>query len=54
LYIYDLPGTFNELQGELKTWNILWKEKPVNELSSSALETLSSPFINFYPNIKRI
>jgi len=29
LYTTDLPGIINELEGELKTWKAIWKEKPV-------------------------
>jgi hypothetical protein len=40
LFTTDLPGTFDELEGELKTWHIIWKEKPEDELPSTALETI--------------
>jgi len=52
LYTTDLSGTINELEGELKTWKAIWKEKPVDELPSTALETIFLPLMNYYPNIK--
>ncbi|XP_008190126.1 zinc finger MYM-type protein 1-like [Acyrthosiphon pisum] len=54
LYTTDLPGTFEELEGELKTWKAIWKEKPVDELPSTAMETIFLPLMNYYPNIKRL
>lgn len=54
LYTTDLPGTFNELEGELKTWKAIWKEKPVDELPSTALETIFLPLMNYYQNIRRL
>lgn len=50
LYTPDLSGTFNELEAELKTW----KEKLVDELPSTALETIFVSLMNYYPNIKRL
>lgn len=54
LYTTDLPGTFNELEEELKTWKAIWKEKPVDELPFTALETIFLPLMNYHPNIKRL
>jgi len=38
----------------LKTWKAIWKDKPVDKLPSTALETIFSPLMNYYPNIKRL
>ncbi|XP_025194212.1 52 kDa repressor of the inhibitor of the protein kinase-like [Melanaphis sacchari] len=54
LFTTYLPGTFNELEGELKTWKAIWKEKPVDKLPAIALETIFLPLMNYYPNIKRL
>jgi len=53
LFTTDLPSTFDELEGELKTWHVIWKEKPEDD-PSIALETIFLPLIDFYPNIKRL
>jgi len=38
----------------LKTWNVIWKEKPVDVLPSTAIETIFLPLMDFHPNIKRL
>uniref|UniRef100_A0A2S2NV27 Repressor of the inhibitor of the protein kinase n=1 Tax=Schizaphis graminum TaxID=13262 RepID=A0A2S2NV27_SCHGA len=54
LFTTDLPGTFDELEGELKTWHVIWKEKPEDELPFTVLDTIFLPLMDFYPNIKRL
>lgn len=35
-FTLDLPGTVDKSEEELKTWHVIWKEKPVDELPSTA------------------
>jgi len=38
----------------LKTWNVIWKEKLIDEFPSTAIKTIFLPLMDFYPNIKRL